>query len=569
MSSSSEDVLHLVNHVKHKKSDGVLYVMAERLAWIMNGRDTFSISHKFSDIKMQKISPDGKSKIQLQVVLLDGGASTFHFTNPEGAETQIKDRNVVKEYLLELLPRFKRKVNKELEEKNNFLANDPELFQLYRDLVTSQVISADEFWATYLPERSQRAQITSNQLIGVSGAFLADIKPQTDGCNGLKYNLTADVIESIFKTYPQVKKKHMEHVPDKLSESEFWTRFFQSHYFHRDRINSGKDLFGDCMKNDELDIRTEIRQIVTDPLVNLPAFKDTISVEDYSEEQEPTQSQSSIINRNMIRRFNHHSMMVLKSCDIEKATETNVTAAQPQENSKTKEKNSKGKEKNSVNGVTKHSIQVDEVDATISPSQKKAKIQSKITYEDLESAEIVTTSNLNLMSSERYLHGPTQAACTDYATTNDELIEGVEQVHSAISGWEPRLTDVLHNNGAVTVLSELSPGGALMTRTHFDNLQQKVPQQVHDELKNLYSAVCELLRHFWSCFPVNSEFLEQKVVRMRDNLERFQYAKLKPFQDMLLKDHLETNLADHLNDMIDAAFKKFNNWQMRRFSNRK
>jgi len=32
--------------------------------------------------------------------------------------------------------------------------------------------------------------------------FQADIKPQADGCNGLRYNLTADIIESIFRTYP-------------------------------------------------------------------------------------------------------------------------------------------------------------------------------------------------------------------------------------------------------------------------------------------------------------------------------------------------------------------------------
>lgn len=80
----------------------------------------------------------------------------------------------------------------------------------------------------------------------------ADIKPQTDGCNGLKYNLTPDVIESIFKTYPAVKNKHLEYVPHKLSEYEFWTKFFQSHYFHRDRINAGtKDLFTECAKIDD------------------------------------------------------------------------------------------------------------------------------------------------------------------------------------------------------------------------------------------------------------------------------------------------------------------------------
>lgn len=42
-------------------------------------------------------------------------------------------------------------------------------------------------------------------------AFLlqADIRPQTDGCNGLRYNLTADIIESIFRTYPAGEVIHL------------------------------------------------------------------------------------------------------------------------------------------------------------------------------------------------------------------------------------------------------------------------------------------------------------------------------------------------------------------------
>lgn len=96
----------------------------------------------------------------------------------------------------------------------------------------TEVVTSEEFWTQHASQYSQ-AQKAQTQEIGVSGAFLADIKPQTDGCNGLKYNITPDIIECIFKTYPAVKKKYIEHVPAKLSEAQFWTKFFQSHYFHR------------------------------------------------------------------------------------------------------------------------------------------------------------------------------------------------------------------------------------------------------------------------------------------------------------------------------------------------
>ena len=91
------------------------------------------------------------------------------------------------------------------------------------------------------------------QSVGVSGSFMADIKPQADGANGLKYNLTPDVIQSIFKTYPAVRRKHLENVPVKMSEQEFWTKFFQSHYFHRDRVLGVglADIFTACAKDDD------------------------------------------------------------------------------------------------------------------------------------------------------------------------------------------------------------------------------------------------------------------------------------------------------------------------------
>lgn len=51
MATSSEDVLLQVPQVRYKKGDGTLFLMAQRLAWIMENRDTVSISHLYADIK--------------------------------------------------------------------------------------------------------------------------------------------------------------------------------------------------------------------------------------------------------------------------------------------------------------------------------------------------------------------------------------------------------------------------------------------------------------------------------------------------------------------------------------
>ena len=131
--TSSEAVLLSVNHVKYKKDEGTLYIMSERVAWIQGNRETVSLSKHFADIKSQKISPEGKPKIQLQIILHDNNAAfTFHFVNPGGPAVQCEERNQVKELLLELIPRFKRQVNPELDEKNKILSDNPGLMQLYR-----------------------------------------------------------------------------------------------------------------------------------------------------------------------------------------------------------------------------------------------------------------------------------------------------------------------------------------------------------------------------------------------------------------------------------------------------
>ncbi|KAB0799219.1 hypothetical protein PPYR_07099 [Photinus pyralis] len=553
MTTSSEEILLQVPHVRYKKGDGTLYLMDQRIAWMMENRDTVSISHLYSDIKTQKISPEGKAKVQLQVVLHSGVSSTFHFINRGGIQEQSADRDRVKELLQTLLPKFKRKVDKELEEKNRLLSTNPTLLQLYKDLVMTEVVTSEEFWTHHAVQYTQ-AQKTQQQAIGVSGAFLADIKPQTDGCNGLKYNITADIIECIFKTYPAVQKKYIEHVPAKLSEAQFWTKFFQSHYFHRDRkYVESKDLFTECGKMDDQEMKKDIQTGVKDPLVDITTFVDKSLDECYGMEVEKTPGSSGTVSQAMIKRFNQHSIMVLKASK-NKHPEPESSDSSPS--------NVKGVE------VSSNSISNGISSADDAHVNKKIRIQEKITYEDLDSSNDTSNASksiLNLSKVERYLHGPMPGSNAEYLSVNDasSINRNILNECKQWQGGRQQTSNLVSPAAAVGALGELSPGGALMRGFQEQSLAQLVPSDIEKEVRNLYLSLSELLNHFWKCFPPTTSTLEQKAVKMHEALHRFHGTKVKPFEDKLIRElsPLSYHLTKHLNQLLNVAYQKFNNWQ--------
>lgn len=543
MAALSEEVLLVVKRVRQRKQDGTLYLMAERIAWGPEGKDRFTVSHLYADIRCQKISPDGKAKIQLQLVLHTGESTTFHFANESSA---LKDRDAAKDLLQQLLPKFKKRANKELEEKNRMLQEDPVLFQLYKDLVVSQVISAEEFWANRLSMNNVDPSLSNNkQDVGISAAFLADIRPQTDGCNGLRYNLTSDIIESIFRTYPAVKQKYGENVPHNLTEKEFWTRFFQSHYFHRDRINTGlQDIFSECAKQDEKGLKSMVVQGVKNPLVDLLSLEDKTFDEGYGFSTAPSTSNSNKTvkensNSAIIKRFNHHSAMVLAAGSRKGDAPNDQTS-----------------ETSSTDGNSRDSD-------FFQPPIKKVKLQEAIEYEDLQRVNGQKMVALNLKKSERYSHGPVPLQSQQY-TTSQDIINSVNYIQHEVANYKPCLTQVMSSSTVSSAVAALSPGGILMQGGTQQAINQMVPSEVQGELKHLYTAAGELLRHFWSCFPVNTPFLEEKVVKMRSNLERFQMTKLRPFQEKIQRQYLSANLTGHLEEMLQMAYNKFHAWQTRR-----
>lgn len=328
---------------------------------------------------------------------------------------------------------------------------------------------------------------TSQPLVfsGVSAAFLADIKPQTDGCNGLKYNLTADIIECIFKTFPAVKRKHNEHVPDKLSENEFWTKFFQSHYFHRDRIMAGtKDLFTECGKIDDQALKVAVAANAGDALLDLRAFEDNSLEEGFggAATHKSGVNSGNIVHQNMIKRFNQHSTMVLNTCLSKNAGALSHKIDGIMSKKDLAATISNGtKNQHSNNGS-------DAVDGAVDdgPQNKRQRILEKIRYDDLEGDTDengehanngkASSKQLNLVKVERYLHGP--VPISNQMDANDDVSDlEATQFHmiKCTETWNTRTPQkvLVDPKAAVNALGELTPGGALMRGFQEQSLARK------------------------------------------------------------------------------------------------
>ena len=529
---NKEVLLQFKNTIKFKKTDGTLKLIADKLVWTPVGSEVPKVECPYSEIKVQRISPEGSSKVQLQVVKHDGSSFSFHFANPEGRDKQLSERNDVKDQLAQLIPAHRHKANKELEAKNKMLTDNPELYQLYKDLVVSGIITSEEFWSNrnMSNEKAQKPKESSSQEIGISSGFLADIRPDMHGCNELRFNLTVDSIEAIFKTYPAVRRKFEKCVPNEMTEKDFWTEFFRSQHFHRDRFSSGKstkDMFGDCAKKDEQQNLQESIDKISNPLLDLTGAS---PVQDEGYGQGSFQGSSNIP---LVRMFNHQSLMVLKTS-------------------------------------SKHSSD-DSVDVKAKQGVKKMKLREALEYDDLENNEAAETAVLKILDSDKFAHVADDKGgkiVNGSASQVDVTIsEAVHEFESQVQNWNPSLSNVLSSEQACSIMADVAPGGKLMADSSKGNTAaQLVPNSTQSDLQKQYHALSELLRHFWSCFPVKTQQLEEKVNRMANCLHKFQQTKLKHFESQLPKDN--GNLTDHLTEMINAALIKYKTWQDKRISSK-
>lgn len=116
-----------------------------------------------------------------------------------------------------------------LELQQQLLRSDPELMRTFQQVViTTGALSNEQFWSLRLDLLITAGQ----QQLQSTGSYnvLSTIKPITSSDNQVNINLSREKIVDLFDQYPLIRKAYNDNVP-KLSEGDFWKRFFMSKLF--------------------------------------------------------------------------------------------------------------------------------------------------------------------------------------------------------------------------------------------------------------------------------------------------------------------------------------------------
>ncbi|KAJ7045772.1 hypothetical protein C8F04DRAFT_1025768 [Mycena alexandri] len=355
--------------------------------------------------------------------------------------------------------------------RKTVLMSDPDLGALHRELVahTGQLSEA-EFW-----EGREHLLLSlaasENQRKGKSGQMV-DPRPETvDG--ETKIVMTPQMIHDIFDEYPVIAKAHRENVPSKLSESEFWTRYFKSKLYHAHRASIRSTAVQHVVQDDpildkylekiddELEPRRQRNERV-ELFVDLGA-----TFEDHGEtgnEKDITM----IAGRQrgalpLIRKFNEHSERLLNSALGE------VPAAKRQ---KLNTDNSYG----------------------------------QIDIDDLHQPESSAGIVLEMQDRQRYFEGGISTAAPDAALHKPVDIKTLI-MHAKVNmeGWQTKFTQLkVERPAGDEALISMTKNVA--ARLDVKSRKNDIPDALFRQMTICQTATNEFLRQFWaSMYPPAAE----------------------------------------------------------------
>jgi len=278
--------------VVHKKTSGKIVLSQATLRFETannnnnnNNNDNAMVDLSWNKIAKHQVSPANHPKSLLKIVLVEGAGKPLTFQFSERAQLEkirkdITDR--LKDFSSQhssLLQSFatpskststasatgttsgtKRKFNAASREsllatgktskksfgeldptslavtRSSLLASNPTLRSQHKYLVEeSRTVSENDFWNTHKSLLEEEyARISGISRAGTSSLLQSHLQVLTG-----RITLGVEEMRQIFIMYPAVHKAYEEKVPLELSDEQFWRKYLESEYFHRDRGRVG------------------------------------------------------------------------------------------------------------------------------------------------------------------------------------------------------------------------------------------------------------------------------------------------------------------------------------------
>ncbi|XP_038709323.1 general transcription and DNA repair factor IIH subunit TFB1-1-like isoform X2 [Tripterygium wilfordii] len=552
----------VVLRAKHKsttKDPGTPGVLKLEEKFIFMPNNPQSASSKmnidFQFIKAHKYTKDGSNKPPwLNLSLDQGGSHIFEFDN-------YSDLHVCREYLSQALTKAveaskpapeketpsvttrpeEQLSTAEMELRIKLLRENGELQRLHKQLVIGRVLTEAEFWANRKKLLDTDSRSKSKQRVGFNSVMISDIKPSTDGrTNRVKFNLNREIIFQIFAEKPAVHRAFLNLVPNKMTEMDFWTKYFRAGYLHstKNTIAAAAEAAEDeelaiFLKQDDIvasEASKKIKQVhptldilatEADDYMHLPGHgilhDDSLHV---------TEQQDELYKRTLAQDLNRHASVVLEGRPIDVELDDARTLAEALAQSKQAYgKADTSKEKlNRIYPTTEIEDLQPPKDLPLAPLC----IKDPRDYFDSQQASLLRTSRDTLGGTEPLKCSlSTQDA---YGSLRDSISNfksvglSIPIVNSEVAAKV--FNALTHNISSTKYHMGKNPGGSVL---------DMLPNSTKEELLHQSTCIQELLKHFWSSYPITTSYLFNKVSRLKDAMSQI-YSQLEDMKKSVQSD---------------------------------
>lgn len=576
----------VVKRAKYKLSvkdfgvPGVLKLTKERCIFMPSDPSSSSkVNVEFRMIKGHKFTKEGSKQALLNLTHDQGVNYIFEFEN-------FPDRDVCKDFVATAIALSGESAKAiaekptvtlqdeqlspaEMERRIKLLQEDSDLQKLHRQFVIGGILSEAEFWATRKKLLGHDYSGRPKQRVALKNDMWS-AKPLSDGqSNRVTFNLTPEIIHQIFAEKPAVREAYLSFVPTKMTEKEFWTKYSRAEYLHSTKnvVAAAAEAAEDeelavFLKQDDMlvnEARRKIRRV--DPTIDMEADEgdDYMHLMDHGLPRDESnlvmEPQYEPYKRSFSQNLNQHGAVVLQGrvIDVELGDTRSVAEALTRTKRAELAKDiSDANLEKARSERTSWMAAIDDLQAPQDPQVAPLSIKDPGDYFDSQQANALRAlgdtgsggKQLKYSVSRSEAYGSLKEFVSDFKTrvkarTLPDPVINSEVALKVLNGLTQNISSTRYNLG----------------RNPNETVLDSLPNFIKEELLLQWTSIQELLKHFWSSYPITTKYLFTKVTRLKDAMAQI-YPKLQEMKESVQSElrHQVSLLVQPMIQALDAAF---------------